>query len=101
MHFEAEMPHKPVVAIEIKDRKPDDWSLLLFDVWGDALNDPAMWATAGPKRAGADVLQMTLSLTIDGDQPNTPAKRRGCSESGARCKWFAADGLWPRPGRAR
>jgi acetyl-CoA decarbonylase/synthase, CODH/ACS complex subunit delta len=72
MHFEAEMPHKPVVAIEIKDRKPDDWSSLLLDVWGDALNDPAAWAKAA-EAAGADLLQMTLSLTIDGDQPNTPA----------------------------
>ncbi len=36
MHFEAETPHHPVVAIEIKDRKPDDWSPLLLDVWGDA-----------------------------------------------------------------
>jgi len=72
MHFEAEMPHKPVVAIEIKDRKPDDWSSLLLDVWGGAVNDPAMWAKAA-EAASADVLQMTLSLTIDGDQPNTPA----------------------------
>ena len=73
MHFEAEMPHKPVVAIEIKDRKPDDWSPLLFDVWGDALNDPAAWAKAA-EAAGADLLQMTLSLTTADDQPNTPAK---------------------------
>ena len=73
MHFEAEMPHQPVVAIEIKDRKPDDWSSLLLDVWGDALNDPARWAKAA-EAAGADLLQMTLSLTLDGDTPNTPAQ---------------------------
>ena len=24
MHFEDEMPHRPVVAVEIKDRRPDD-----------------------------------------------------------------------------
>src|SRR3972149_1046736 len=72
MHFEAEMPHKPVVAIEIKDRKPDDWSSLLLDVWGGGPTDPAAWAKAA-EAAGADLLQMTLSLTIDGDQPNTPA----------------------------
>jgi acetyl-CoA decarbonylase/synthase complex subunit delta len=72
MHFEAEMPHKPVVAIEIKDRKPDDWSALLLDVWGDALNDPAAWAKAAGA-AGADLLQMTLSLTAADGSPNTPA----------------------------
>lgn len=72
MHFEAEMPHKPVVAIELKDRKPDDWSALLLDVWGDALNDPAAWAKAA-EAAGAEVLQLTLSLTAADGSPNTPA----------------------------
>ncbi len=72
MHFEAEMPHKPVVAIEIKDRKPDDWSALLLDVWGDAMNDPAAWAKAA-EAAGAELLQLTLSLTVADGSPNTPA----------------------------
>jgi hypothetical protein len=35
MHFEAEMPNKPVVAIEIRDRRPEDWSPLLLQTWGD------------------------------------------------------------------
>jgi len=73
MHFEAEMPHRPVVAIEIKDRKPDDWSPLLLDVWGDAMNDPAAWAKAA-EAAGADVLQLTLSLAGADGSPNTPAR---------------------------
>jgi acetyl-CoA decarbonylase/synthase complex subunit delta len=72
MHFEAEVPHRPVVAIEIKDRKPDDWSPLLAEVWGDALNDPAAWANAA-EAAGAEVLQLTLSLTQADGSPNTPA----------------------------
>ncbi|MFN8597851.1 MAG: acetyl-CoA decarbonylase/synthase complex subunit delta [Anaerolineae bacterium] len=72
MHFEAETPHQPVVAIEIKDRKPDDWSPLLLDVWGDAANDPAAWAKAA-EAAGAELLQMTLSLTTADGSPNTPA----------------------------
>jgi acetyl-CoA decarbonylase/synthase complex subunit delta len=71
MHFEAEVPHKSVVAIEIKDRKPDDWSPLLPEVWGDAMNDPAAWAKAA-EAAGAEVLQLTLSLTQADGSPNTP-----------------------------
>ena len=70
MHFEAEVSHKPVVAIEIKDRKPDDWSPLLPEVWGDAMNDPAAWAKAA-EAAGADVLQLTLSMTLADGSPNT------------------------------
>ncbi len=72
MHFEAETPHRPVVAIELKDRKPDDWSPLLLDAWGDAMNEPAAWAKAA-EAAGADLLQMTLSLTTADGSPNTPA----------------------------
>src|SRR3972149_3227851 len=72
MHFEAEVPHQPVVAIEIKDRKPDDWSPLLSDVWGDVMNDPAAWAKAA-EAAGADLLLMTLSLTVADGQSTTPA----------------------------
>jgi acetyl-CoA decarbonylase/synthase complex subunit delta len=65
------MPHRPVVAIEIKDRKPDDWSPLLLEVWGDALNDSAAWAKAA-EAAGADLLQLTLSLTTADGSPHTP-----------------------------
>ena len=71
MHFEAEVPHTPVVAIEIKDRRPEDWSALLAEVWGDAMNDPAAWAKAA-EAAGADLLQLTLSLTTADGSPNTP-----------------------------
>ncbi|MEJ2749202.1 MAG: acetyl-CoA decarbonylase/synthase complex subunit delta, partial [Anaerolineae bacterium] len=44
MHFEAAMPHKPVVAVEIKDQKPDDWSSLLLETWGEAMESPGAWA---------------------------------------------------------
>ncbi len=71
MHFEAETPHRPVVAIEIKDRKPDDWSPLLPEVWGAAMNDPAAWAKAA-EAAGAELLLITLSLTTANGSPNTP-----------------------------
>jgi acetyl-CoA synthase len=71
MHFEGEVPHPPVIAIEIKDRKPPDWSPLLYDTWGDAINDPASWAKAA-EAAGADLIQLTLSLTDADGNPTTP-----------------------------
>ncbi len=61
LHFEGEVPNRPVIAFEIKDRKPEDWSDLLVDAWGEAMDDPAKWAEAAEK-AGADVLQLTLGL---------------------------------------
>ena len=78
MHFENKAPNHPVVAIEIKDRRPDDWSAFLLEAWGDAVNDPAKWAKAA-EAAGADLIQLTLSLKDLGWQSNHP---RSCGESG-------------------
>jgi acetyl-CoA decarbonylase/synthase complex subunit delta len=72
MHFEAETPHRPVVAIEIKDQRPTDWSPLLLQTWGDVINDPAAWAKAA-EAAGADLIELLLSQTGPDDNPLTPA----------------------------
>jgi acetyl-CoA decarbonylase/synthase complex subunit delta len=73
LHFEAATPNLPVVAIEIKDRRPDDWSPLLLQTWGAAAGNPADWARAA-EAAGADLLQLSLSLTLADGNPNTPQK---------------------------
>ena len=73
--FEGEFPRKPVIAIEIQDRKPDDWSLLLMEAWGEAMNDPGEWAKAAEK-AGADIVALQLSLTDADGEPNSPKKAR-------------------------
>lgn len=71
MHFEAEMPNTPVIALEIKDRKPDDWSSLLLETWGEAMDTPGAWAKAA-EAAGAELLQLSLSLTDAEGNPTTP-----------------------------
>lgn len=72
MHFEQPAAHRPVIALEIKDHRPDDWSPLLLEYWGDVADDPARWAIAAEK-AGADLLELSLSQTgLTGD-PTTPA----------------------------
>ncbi|MCQ3935690.1 MAG: acetyl-CoA decarbonylase/synthase complex subunit delta [Chloroflexi bacterium] len=62
MHFEAPSPNQPVIAIEIKSRKPEDWSPLLLEAWGEAMNDPAQWAKKA-EETGADLL--VLALTVE------------------------------------
>jgi len=62
MQFEAPTPHKPVIAIEIKSRKPEDWSPLLAEFWGDVITDPAQWAKKA-EEAGADII--VLGLTVE------------------------------------
>jgi acetyl-CoA synthase len=70
MDFEGSMPNVPVIAIEIKDRRPDDWSELLMKEWGDVMDDPAKWAKAA-EEAGADLLFLSLSLTDADGKPTT------------------------------
>jgi len=71
MHFESEMPNPPVIAVEIKDRRPEDWSPLLLDAWGDIVDNPAHWAKA-VEDSGSDLIQLTLSLTDASGEPTTP-----------------------------
>lgn len=71
MHLEGEIPNRPVVAVEIKDYRPDDWSPLLLQAWEAVIDDPAKWAKAADE-SGADLIELTLSLTdVDGN-PTTP-----------------------------
>ena len=61
LHFEGKIPHPPQVAVEIKSRRPKDWSPLLLEAWGDAAADPALWAAAA-EAAGANLILLTLDL---------------------------------------
>jgi len=80
LHFEGEIPNPPRVAIEIADRKPDDWSPLLLETWSDAANDPAAWAKAA-EEAGADLILLQLSLTKNGDTPTTAEDARAATRA--------------------
>jgi acetyl-CoA synthase len=80
LDFEGAMPHRPVIAIEIQDRKPDDWSPLLAEAWGAVMNDPAEWAKAA-EQAGADVIALQLGLTTPDGKPNTPENARAVVRS--------------------
>ncbi len=59
LHFEGHMPHRPVVAVEISDRRPDDWSPLLLEAWNGVLDDPAAWA-ARAEEVGAELIALSL-----------------------------------------
>ncbi len=71
---EAEaMPHPPVTALEIHDRRPDHWSQVLLDFWGEHADSPGRWAQAA-EAAGASLLQLTLSLEAADGMPNSPER---------------------------
>ena len=71
LQFEGEIPHRPALALEIRDRKPDDWSPLLLETWGDVVESPGAWAKAA-EEAGADLIYLNLSLTTADGEENTP-----------------------------
>ncbi len=69
--FEGEIPNRPLVALEIQDRYPDDWSDLLKHVWGETMQDAAVWAQKA-EEYDADLIVLKLqSAHPEGD--NTDA----------------------------
>jgi acetyl-CoA decarbonylase/synthase complex subunit delta len=75
LQFDGALPHPPAVAVEIRDRKPDDWSPLLYSAWGEAMEHPGDSAHAA-EVAGADLIVLNLSLTQASGAPNTPENAR-------------------------
>ncbi len=75
LNFEGNIPHRPALAIEIRDRKPDDWSPLLMETWGEAMESPAAWAKAA-EEAGADMIYLVLSIKNADGEENTPENAR-------------------------
>jgi acetyl-CoA decarbonylase/synthase complex subunit delta len=71
LHFEGQSPNRPILSLEIRDRKPDDWSPLLMEAWGDVVEDPGEWAKAA-EAFGADMIYLVLSLTTADGKENTP-----------------------------
>lgn len=61
LHFDGQIPHSPRMAVEIRSRPPADWSPLLREAWGKAMESPGSWAVAA-EQAGADLLLLTLGL---------------------------------------
>ncbi len=75
LHFEGELPHSPRIAIEIQDKKPEEWSPLLLKAWEEVSDDPAFWAKKAEER-GADLILLRLSLNDAQGEENTPEKAK-------------------------
>ena len=70
LNFESPSPNPPVIAVEIKDRRPDDWSPVLLKAWGEVVNDAGAWAKAA-EAAGAELIVLALSPTGEDGKPTT------------------------------
>ena len=76
MHFEGAIPHTPVVAVEVQDRQPSDWSPVLMDVWKDVSSDLVAWAKKA-ESVGADLILLKLNATkADGSKNDADNARK-------------------------
>jgi acetyl-CoA decarbonylase/synthase complex subunit delta len=57
---EGDMPHAPVVAVEVLDCEPVEWPELLRSELGDVARDPVKWAKSAIEGTGAKMLCVRL-----------------------------------------
>jgi acetyl-CoA decarbonylase/synthase complex subunit delta len=62
LSFDGEMPHLPVVAMDVLDKEPTGWPQPLADVYSDVWSDPTAWAGRA-KELGADLVNLRLTST--------------------------------------
>jgi acetyl-CoA decarbonylase/synthase complex subunit delta len=67
-NFEGDMPHKPVVAMEVWDIEPDEWPEAALSHFKDVLSDPAAWAKKCVDEFGADLIVLQLKSTDPNSQ---------------------------------
>ncbi len=60
LFFEGEIPHRPVIAMEVLDFPPSDWSEVLKEPFLDVLDNPIEWAKKCVQEYKAELLCLTL-----------------------------------------
>lgn len=61
--FEGEMPHRPVIAMEVWDMHPEDWPAACKEPFAGVLDDPGAWAKKCVEEYGADAIVVQLKST--------------------------------------
>jgi len=78
LHFEGEVPNKPVVALEIWDTKPVTWNPVFENYYGDVFDDPTAWAKKAVNEYGAELLMLRL---VSADPEEKDASPEECAET--------------------
>ncbi|MDO8282975.1 MAG: acetyl-CoA decarbonylase/synthase complex subunit delta [Thermodesulfovibrionia bacterium] len=71
--FEGEVPNKPLIAYEIQDIAPDDWSDTVKDAYKDVSGDPVTWAKYCQDKLGAKAIALRL-ISTHPDRDNRSAE---------------------------
>lgn len=59
-HYEGEMPHRPVVAMEVWDIPPEGWEEELVEPFKDVVDNPVEWAKKNLNEYKADFICVRL-----------------------------------------
>ena len=68
--WEGDMPHRPLIAMEVFDSVGEKYPAPLREIYGDLLNDPARMAGVCVEKYGADL----ISVRLDGTHPEKGAR---------------------------
>ena len=70
--FEGEMPHRPLIAIEVYDAPPEDWAEAAIAPYRDVAHDPIAWAKKAVETYGAEMIALQL-VSTDPNGLNRPS----------------------------
>ncbi len=71
-YYEGELPHKPIIAMEVFDSSPAGWPPALVDALSDVMNDPASWAKKCQDEYKADAICVQLVGTDPNGENKSP-----------------------------
>ena len=72
LHFEGQIPNRPVLAMEVLDAAPKEWPDALAKPFGDVLGDPAAWARKCVEEFGAEAICLRLVSAHPDNQDTSP-----------------------------
>jgi acetyl-CoA decarbonylase/synthase complex subunit delta len=61
--FEGKMPHRPIIAMEVWDMRPEDWPAVCEEPFADVLDNPGAWAKKCVEAYGAEAIVVQLKST--------------------------------------
>lgn len=72
LHFEGQVPNRPVIAMEIQSRVPEQWAEVVKEPFADVLSDPAAWAKKCVEQYEAELIYLKLSGADPGLENHSP-----------------------------
>lgn len=72
LHFEGQIPNRPVVAMEVLDAEPQNWPEVLARPFAGVLGDPAAWAAKCVNDFGAEAISLRLVSAHPDNQDTSP-----------------------------